>query len=146
MTLTRTDSQGDTEIPAGTAQSVALWAIAAGILIALMSPFAAHLPWSVGVWPKVEPTIILLHSGAFLCAMGLGTATVYMRLHALAAIRHPIVLIALAIAAWSIAVSPVARYPLLSITGSPQIADGAVLWLDIAVFVAGVRFVLQVLP
>lgn len=116
---------------------------AAGILIALLSPFAAHLPWSLGVWPRVEPTIILLHCGAVLCAIGLGTAAARTPSRALASIRHPIVLIALAIAAWSIAVSPMARYPLLSIVGSPQLADGALLWLDTAVFIAGVRFVRQ---
>jgi O-antigen ligase len=111
------------------------------VLAAILSPFAAHLPWPLGVWPKVEPTIVLLHAGAGLCALGIAWSCITFPAAAVSAIRHPLVLIALAVALWSMAVSPAARYPLLSIAGSPQIADGAVLWLDSAVFIAGIRLV-----
>ena len=63
------------------------------------------------------------------------------RRDAITALTHPLVLICLAIAAWSIAVAPFSRFPILSIVGSPQIADGAVLWLDIAMFIAGARMI-----
>jgi hypothetical protein len=115
------------------------WLTGGGIAVALLSPFAAYLPWPFGVWTDVEPTIILLHTGALICSAGLGAAWLTGRRDPVGALRHPLVLICLAIAAWSIAAAPFSRFPILSIIGSPQIADGAVLWLDIAVFIAGTR-------
>ncbi len=106
------------------------WLTGGGIVIAVLSPFAAYLPWPLGVWPKVEPTIILLHAGALICAAGLGAACLGIaclggarsagRRDAMTALMHPLVLICLAIAAWSIAVAPFSRFPILSIVGSPQ--------------------------
>ena len=132
-------------MPGGSKRAVD-WLTGGGIVIALLSPFAAYLPWPLGVWPKVEPTIILLHAGALICAAGLGIACLggarpASRRDAITALTHPLVLICLAIAAWSIAVAPFSRFPILSIVGSPQIADGAVLWLDIAMFIAGARMI-----
>jgi len=129
-----------TPAPDGWARAVD-WLTGGGIAIALLSTFAAYQPWPLGVWPMVEPTIILLHAGALICAAGLGVAHLTGRRDAVAALSHPLVLICFAIAAWSIATAPFSRFPILSIVGSPQIADGAVLWLDTAVFIAGARMI-----
>lgn len=136
-----TVAQPDTGFSSRSGLNLAAWIVSIGLVTALASPFTAHQSLLAGIWPKVEPTIILLHTSAAICSFGLFWAFFTAKDIVTPCIRHPVVLLATGISLWSIAVAPVSRYPLLSITGAPQIADGALLWLDMAVFIAGIRLV-----
>ena len=112
--------------------------------MAIESPFATYLPWRFGPWPEVEFPIILLHAAAAVCALAMfiEAMAIDSRRSAkdvLDAIWSVPVLICAVIAIWSAAMAPFAQFPLLSIIGTPQTADGAVLWLDIATLIAATR-------
>ncbi|MBT5107130.1 MAG: hypothetical protein HOM25_00490 [Rhodospirillaceae bacterium] len=118
--------------------------LAIGLAMAIGAPFATYLPWRFGSWPEVEFPIIFLHAAAAVCALAMFIEAMSVdsrrsTTHVWDAIWSAPVMICAAIAMWSAAMAPFARFPWLSIVGAPQTADGAVLWLDIATLIAATR-------
>jgi hypothetical protein len=112
--------------------------------MAIGAPFATYFPWRFGPWPEVEFPIILLHAAAAVCALALFIEAMSADSRRPAsdvwdAVWSAPVLICMAIAMWSAVMAPFSQFPWLSIIGAPQTADGAVLWLDIATFIAATR-------
>ncbi|MFT6582909.1 MAG: hypothetical protein ACJAU6_003356 [Alphaproteobacteria bacterium] len=142
--------QGEnTETDGERLQNVLTWALSIGLMLALCTPFSTYIPWRIGPWPEVELPIISLHFTAALCS------AILMLLHFASTRRsaeRPVidavwsapVLICAAIGLWSAAVAPFATFPLLSIIGAPQTAEGAVSWMDMAVFVAAARYCVRI--
>jgi hypothetical protein len=113
--------------------------VAVSVTLAIASPFSTYLPWTFGPWSEVEFPIILLHTAAALCALALAIDLRRSTRDVLDAIWSAPVLICVAIALWSAAMAPFADFPWLSVIGTPQTADGAILWLDIATLITAAR-------
>jgi len=113
--------------------------VAISVTLAIASPFSTYLPWRFGPWPEVEFPIILLHTAAALCTLALAIDLRRSTRDVLDAIWSAPVLICAAIALWSAAMAPFADFPWLSVTGTPQTADGAILWLDTATLITAAR-------
>jgi hypothetical protein len=105
------------------------------LLVGLLLPLASLPPFALGYWDKAEPLVIGLHLGGALAAFALAAAPAL----AWSAIRHPFVLLPLALAAWSVAMAPFVELPWLSLSGAPQSGLGAVWFLDFALLIAVAR-------
>jgi hypothetical protein len=133
---------------------VLTWALSVGIFLALCAPFSTYIPWRIGPWPEIELPIIFMHFAAAACGvilMLLYYTTSRPRPEipvtenlVIDAVWSAPVLICAAIGLWSAAVAPFAAFPLLSIIGAPQTAEGAVSWMDMAVFIAAARYCARV--
>ncbi|MBI1209534.1 MAG: hypothetical protein GC191_19905 [Azospirillum sp.] len=117
--------------------AVFLGLIAAGLGLGLFSYLAALLPWQIGIWADSEPIAAAVHAGAGAVALGLAGALWSRSEETWPAFSHPFVLLPLALAVWSLVSGLAARSPALNILGSPQTAEGVLLYLDFAIFVAG---------
>ncbi len=109
---------------------------AGGLAGAILSVVALALPVRIGIWSDVEPVIVALHAAATIAAAGLALMIAAGCGRALGAVRHPYVLVLGAAAAFAVVTAPFARYPLASLIGEPETAEGALLYAEMAVFVA----------
>jgi hypothetical protein len=126
------------------------WALSIGLMLAIYAPFSTYIPWRIGPWPEVELPIISMHFAAATCSAILillyyaasrpGAENPVAENPVIDAVWSAPVMICAAIGLWSAAVAPFAAFPLLSIIGAPQTAEGAVSWLDMAVFIAAARY------
>lgn len=107
-----------------------------GAGVAALAFYASLLPWKFGVWSDTEPMVVALHGAAALCAMGLLLCAVSRPQFVGRFAAHPVVVISLFVAVWSLLVAPFADYPVLSLLGSPQLGEGALYHADVAVFLA----------
>lgn len=103
--------------------------------------FASHRWFSFGFWANAEPLIVAFHATA-----GLGTAALLLVWwrhpdRFWSAVRHPFVLIPAALSLWSLSMAPFARFPLLSVLGTPQTGEGALWYANLAVLVACALYV-----
>jgi hypothetical protein len=110
--------------------------MAVGLAVALAAGLIGVTPLRLGVWGVSEAIGLLLHLGALLAALGLALAAMAWPGAVAATLRAPVVLAPLALAVWSALVAPAAEYPWLSIFGAPQTSEGALLFLDMAVWAA----------
>lgn len=104
--------------------------------LGLFSSLAALSPWPMGLWTDSEPIALTVHAGAALAALGLLLSSLGERWLPAACLRHPFVLTPLLLAAWSLTAMPGAADPPAALLGSPQTAEGPLLFLDAAVFTA----------
>lgn len=120
-----------------TARTLAALALGLGVLL----PFASLPPFALGYWDKAEPLVVGLHAVAALAAFALAAAAVRTPAVVLACLRHPFVLLPMALGLWSAVVAPVMALPRLSLTGAPQSGFGALWHLDTALLIAAARLV-----
>jgi hypothetical protein len=119
----------------------AAWRTGSGLVlsgcgVAGLAFYASLLPWRFGVWTDTEPMVVAMHLGAALCALGLLLCAGARPRLVGRIVGHPVVLVALFVAAWSALTAPFADYPLLSLLGSPQLGEGALYHADLAAFLA----------
>ena len=106
-----------------------------GLCLGTLSVLAAHPAFAIGVWSDAEPVSVVFYVAGALCLAGLGL----LCLETPATIRcllHPVVLMCLALGAWSCLVSLTAEFPLLSILGAPENSQGGLWYLMLATFTA----------
>lgn len=113
---------------------------AAGIMLAVLSGFSGYLPWQIGTWPEVELSIVVIHAAAALCSFSLATLYVLQPKRICQSLISAPVLVSAGISFVIFTCAPFAEFPFLSLAGSAQTGEGAILWLDIAVFIAASNF------
>lgn len=106
-----------------------------GLCTGMLSVFASHPVFALGVWQDSEPMGLIFYAAAATCFAGLALlcldgATVVR------ALCHPAVLAPAALGAWSLAVAPLVPFPMLSVFGPAQNSLGALWYLAFAAFVA----------
>lgn len=114
---------------------IGLTAIGCGAALAELSVIAALPAFQVGAFVDSEPAGVAFLIAAALCLFGLAAMLPRYRL-ARAAVCHPLFLLPLALGLWSVLVSPLAEFPLLSILGPPQSSQGALWFVAVAAFFA----------
>lgn len=111
-----------------------LWLSLAG---ALFIVFGAVAPFNrIGIWLQSEPVITGRLLAASIGAIGILVLVVARRDGILDSLRHPLVLLVLAWAAWGLVTLPFATSPLLSAFGSPELGEGVLAQLSLALFIA----------
>ena len=108
----------------------------AGLGLALFSTLAGLLPLAIGMWGDSESIALTVHTGAAMVAAGLTMAGHRQPWLTPACLAHPFVLAPLLLAAWSLVALPGAADPAAALLGSPQTAEGPLLILDTALFIA----------
>jgi len=111
--------------------------ILGGLLVALHAGFLGLTPFKIGYWGPSEAIGAALHASAALVAIGLAVLALADRPAVAAAIATPVVWPPLLLAAWSGLFAPAAQFPLLSLFGAPQLSEGVLLHLDMALWTAG---------
>jgi hypothetical protein len=109
-----------------------LWS---GLCLGTLSLLAAHPAFALGIWSDAEPVSVAFYAAGALCFAGLGL----LSFDTPATIRfllHPVVLVCLALGAWSCLISLAAEFPLLSILGAPENSQGGLWYLMLAAFTA----------
>ncbi|GAB6052239.1 hypothetical protein JCM17960_10590 [Magnetospira thiophila] len=106
-----------------------------GFILALISIFMASYPFNFGIWYQSEPVVLALRISSGLAGIGL---VLVAQTHAVArrALIHPFVLVPAALALWSALVSPWQELPLQSWFGSPEIGEGVLWYMDMALLIA----------
>lgn len=110
--------------------------MAIGLMLALASGMIGVTPLRLGIWGTSEAIGLGLHVGALLAALGLALAARAWPGAVASTLQAPVVLVPAALALWSALVAPAAEYPWLSVFGAPQTSEGALLFLDMAVWSA----------
>jgi hypothetical protein len=116
-------------------------ALLLSFLLGLALPLASLPPLRLGYWNSAEPLVIGFHVCAGLAALGLGLAALTSARQVAAAFRTPIVILPLALGAYSLLVAPLTQMPWLSALGAPQSGQGALWYLEFAVLIAAARVV-----
>ncbi|MBI3445826.1 MAG: hypothetical protein HY055_10825 [Magnetospirillum sp.] len=111
--------------------------------LGLLLPLASLPVFALGAWDKAEPLVIGLHLCAALAAFALAAGAVQCPALVVGCLRHPFVLLPLALAAWSAAAAPFVALPWLSLAGAPQSGQGGLWPLDFALLIAVARMVRQ---
>jgi lipopolysaccharide/colanic/teichoic acid biosynthesis glycosyltransferase len=106
-----------------------------GLCAGSLSILASHPVFAFGVWPDAEPMAVVFLVAAALCSAGLGAMSLQSRLP-LRNLGHPTVVVAAALALWSLLVAPLQSFPVLSILGPPQNSQGAIWYASFAAFIA----------
>lgn len=107
------------------------------LAVALFIVFGALAPLNrIGIWLQSEPVIIGRLLAAAIGAVGILVLVVTRRDGILDSLRHPLVLLLLAWAAWGLVTLPFTTPPLLSAFGSPELGEGILAQLSLALFVA----------
>lgn len=100
----------------------------------------AHPVFALGVWKDTQPMTIGLLVAASLCFLGVSARVGRSRL-ARRAVLHPATLLSLALAGWTVVVSPWSEKPWRSLFGTAQIGQGALWYLALAAFIAAAMMV-----
>lgn len=114
---------------------IGLGAIWCGAALAELSVLAALPSFRFGAFVDAEPAAVVFFAAAALCLFGL-TAMLPRHRLARAALCHPLFLLPLAVGIWSMAVAPLAEFPLLSLLGPVQSSQGALWYVAAAAFFA----------
>jgi hypothetical protein len=80
--------------------------------------------------------IVMMHAGAAVLAFGLLLVCVGRPAIVVPALRHPLTLAAFAVAAWSVLLAPFVEFPLNALLGSPSAGEGALMYAEVALFMA----------
>jgi uncharacterized membrane protein (UPF0127 family) len=119
-----------------------LWGLVLSLHGALFTTFLGAPEFSFGIWEQSEPILIGLHFCAALAAISLGMiAFTTKRLGFLA--WHPIVLLPLGLAFWSFLVGFTHDLPSLSWFGSPEVGEGILWYLELALLTAAAGIVIK---
>lgn len=121
---------------AGLGERVAALLLLSGLGVALFSHLAGMLPDFMGLWQDSESIFLALQAGCLLLALGLAVAGGSAPGEVLADLSHPLVLLTLALAGWSMVGAFGAADPSMALLGLPQTGDGTVLFLNSAVMIA----------
>ncbi len=121
-----------------------------GVGLLVVAGFAGPLvlffslpPFHTGLWSQSEPVTAALHGVGAVAALGLALILIAGSRIATAALLHPFTLLPLALAAWSLALLPAVRIPLLSWFGTPEFGQGIAWYLDLSLLVAAGLVVLR---
>ena len=106
-----------------------------GLFLGAVSIFATHPLFAAGVWSDAEPLGSLFFMAAGICCAGLGVLILAVP-DTIDVVRHPFVLVSAALGILGLLAAPFVEFPLLSILGPPQTAQGALWYLAFAAFVA----------
>jgi len=115
--------------------------IFAGLIVAVGSIFSALPPLHFGIFFQSEPVVIFVHIGAGITALGLAFS-LWRNGQNNRLVWHPFFIAPLFIALTTLVFSPFSNLPMVSWYGSPQLGEGLLLFLDMAIFVAG-AFILR---
>ncbi|MGE0272101.1 MAG: O-antigen ligase family protein [Alphaproteobacteria bacterium] len=107
-----------------------------GAIVAAANFFASLLPVDLGMSPEIEPMIVMMHAGAGMSAFGLLLVCAVRPALVLPALRHPLVLVAFGVALWSALLAPFTDFPLNALLGSPSAGEGALMYAEVALFMA----------
>jgi hypothetical protein len=128
--------RGEPARAARRAARIGIGIAAAGFGVCIVSVFLALPPLSFGIWNQVEPVFVANYIGGGMIALGL----VPLAWHYGALRRrmvHPFVLLPLGLAAWSLIGSFFQELPRITIFGSPELGEGVLWYLELAVLIAG---------
>jgi hypothetical protein len=106
-------------------------AVALFIVLGAVAPFNR-----IGIWLQSEPVIIGRLLAASIGALGILVLVLTRDDGILDCLRHPLVLLLLAWAAWGLLTLPFTTPPLLTAFGSPELGEGILAQLSLALFVA----------
>lgn len=109
---------------------------AIGAVAAAANFFGSMIPVDLGVLPDIEPMIVMMHAGAAVSAFGLFLVCVSRPAIVVPALRHPLTLAAFAVALWSVLLAPFTDFPLNALLGSPSAGEGALMYAEVALFMA----------
>lgn len=112
-----------------------LIALSLGLASALLSVVFALPPFRIGIWFQSEPVVAAYNGAAGVAAVGLLLLLCTRPRCVGPIVRHPFVLLPAVLGLWSLAVSPLATAPMLSVLGTPELGQGALWYLDLAVLV-----------
>jgi hypothetical protein len=117
---------------------------AVGIVIAgLATCFLSLQPFTFGYWHRAEPLVVWLHAVSACATLLLIFTWDRDRAFITGILRHPFVLFPAAMGAWSLVVSAMAPFPMVSIFGAPQSGQGALWYWDIAVLTAVAMMIVE---
>lgn len=121
-----------------------LWLISLSLLLSFLTPFAGVPSLQYGIWSQSEPPSIFLHGCVAMAGLGfLCLMWGERRLVWSAQIRHPLVLIAAALALWSALTGLFHDSMGLTWFGSPEIGMGVFRFVQLGMFLAASLVVLR---
>ncbi len=112
-----------------------LFVVVLATAVSLFSFVIALPPFRFGIWHQSEPAIAAMHVVAGVAALGLAMMVAGDRRFAVM-IAHPFVIMPLTVAVWALFSGLFHRFPRMEWFGTPQIGEGMLWFLDIAVFTA----------
>ena len=119
------------------ATRIALHLIVASVVLAFLTPFTGIPSLNYGIWNQSEPPANFLHGCAALGAFGFALLLFgERRVKFSDALTHPLVLIAFALAGWSMIASLFHALPGLTWFGAPETGSGVFRFLELAIFLA----------
>lgn len=116
----------------GALSKAGLWLALFGLGSSLGVVFLALPVFGAIIWFQSEPVIAGLHATSGLAAVGLALF-VAVRPRTLKTLAHPVVLLPLALALWSVLAGLAQRHPMLGWFGSIEAEEGVLWYLDAAV-------------
>jgi hypothetical protein len=108
-------------------------------ILGLALPLLSLPIFAIGYWDKAEPIIIGLHLTSSLAILALAARAWSSLAAVMAAFRHPVVVIPLALGLFSLFVAPFVERPLLSLLGPLQSGYGGLWQLETAILIATAR-------
>jgi hypothetical protein len=129
----------DRIVPVRAAEATGILLLKAGLVSALLVVFAPLPPFRLGIWFQTEPMTIAFVAASGLTTLGLLLFSLSRPRAVQRILIHPFALLPLAMGLWSLAAAPSAGVPMLSVVGAPEMGEGAVWFLNLAVLVAGTR-------
>lgn len=108
-------------------------------LLGIVLPLASLPPFQLGYWGRAEPLVVGWHACAALAALGMGMFALAGAGRVVESFRSPIVLLPLALGAFSLVVAPLVQMPRLSVLGAPQSGQGALWYVEFALMIAAAR-------
>ncbi|MDY7036043.1 MAG: hypothetical protein SV375_07780, partial [Thermodesulfobacteriota bacterium] len=116
---------------------IGFWIILSVEISALFLFILGLPPFHFGYWFQVEPQTIGLHTIAAMCGIGLLIVGMGKPRLMRSSLTHPLVLLPCAIGLLSLAGMTLSPFPFTSLLGSPEMGQGAILFFDVAVLIAG---------
>lgn len=114
---------------------IGLFVVVSAMTLSLFSFVLALPPFRFGIWNQSEPAIAAMHFISGIAALGLALMAAGDRRFAVMMV-HPFVILPLAVAVWALFSGLFHRFPMMGWFGTPQIGEGLLWFLDIAVLTA----------
>lgn len=110
--------------------------LALGLVLANATIFMT-MPWlQAGAWADTEHVVAALHASGALILAGIAVALYRGVASVRVAVTHPLTLLPLGLAAWSVVGAVAAEFPGLALLGPPQTGQGVLWYVDLATFTA----------
>ena len=119
----------------------ARWILSLAFLLGIVLPLASLPPFQLGYWGRAEPLVVGWHACAALAALGMGLYALAGAGRVAEAFSNSIVLLPLALGAFSLIAAPLVQVPRLSVLGAPQSGQGALWYVEFALMIAAARVV-----